>query len=332
LAQVLCQLSSKEDPNLLVGSSTSDDAAVYRLNDDLALVQTVDYFTPVVDDPYTFGQIAAANALSDIYAMGAKPLLALNIIGFPIKLLPLEIMVEILKGGADKVKEAGAVVAGGHTIEDNEPKYGLAVTGLIHPGRVIKNAGAHPGDVLILTKPLGTGIINTAVKGKLADEPTRRAAVEVMTALNDRAAGIMFSLGVSACTDITGFGLLGHLYEMLSASGVGGLVYLKDVPVLEQVRALAEIGLIPGGAYRNLEYLEEWLRWDEDIDETDRLILTDPQTSGGLLMAVSRKRADEAVSALRAEGVTGVKIGEIIESSVPLINVKKQKLGTADDK
>lgn len=320
---MLCQLSSSEDPNLLVGSSTSDDAAVYRLNDDLALVQTVDYFTPVVDDPYTFGQIAAANALSDIYAMGAKPLLALNIIGFPIKLLPLEIMVEILKGGADKVKEAGAIVAGGHTIEDNEPKYGLAVTGLIHPGRVIKNAGAHPGDVLILTKALGTGIINTAVKGKLADEPTRRAAVEVMTALNDRAAGVMFSLGVSACTDITGFGLLGHLYEMLSASGVGGRIYLKDVPVLEQVRNLAEIGLIPGGAYRNLEYLEEWLRWDEEIDETDRLILADPQTSGGLLMAVSWKRADEAVSALRAVGVTGVKIGEIIESSVPLINVKK---------
>jgi selenide, water dikinase len=320
---VLCQLSSSEDPNLLVGSSTSDDAAVYRLNDDLALVQTVDYFTPVVDDPYTFGQIAAANALSDIYAMGAKPLLALNIIGFPIKLLPLEIMVEILKGGADKVKEAGAIVAGGHTIEDNEPKYGLAVTGLIHPGRVIKNVGAHPGDVLILTKPLGTGIINTAVKGKLADEPTRQAAVEVMTALNDRAAGIMFSLGVSACTDITGFGLLGHLYEMLSASGVGGRIYLKDVPVLEQVRNLAETGLIPGGAYRNLEYLEEWLRWDEEIDETDRLILADPQTSGGLLMAVSGKRADEAVSALWAEGVAGVKIGEIIESSIPLINVEK---------
>jgi selenide,water dikinase len=320
---VLCQLSSSEDPNLLVGSSTSDDAAVYRLNDDLALVQTVDYFTPVVDDPYTFGQIAAANALSDIYAMGAKPLLALNIIGFPIKLLPLEIMVEILKGGADKVKEAGAIVAGGHTIEDNEPKYGLAVTGLIHPDRVIKNVGAHPGDVLILTKPLGTGIINTAVKGKFADEPTRQAAVEVMTALNDRAAGVMFSLGVSACTDITGFGLLGHLYEILSASGVGGRIYLKKIPVLDQVRNLAEMGLIPGGAYRNLEYLEECLRWDEEIDETDRLILADPQTSGGLLMAVSGERADEAVSAMRAEGVTGVKIGVIIESSVPLINVRK---------
>jgi selenide,water dikinase len=320
---VLCQLSSSEDPNLLVGSSTSDDAAVYRLNDDLALVLTVDYFTPVVDDPYTFGQIAAANALSDIYAMGAKPLLALNIIGFPIKLLPLEIMVEILKGGADKIKEAGAIVAGSHTIEDNEPKYGLAVTGLIHPGRVIKNAGARPGDVLILTKPLGTGIINTAVKGKLADEPTRQAAVEVMTALNDQAAAVMFSLGVSACTDITGFGLLGHLYEMLSASGVGGRIYLNNIPVLEQVHNLADMGLIPGGAYRNLEYLEEWLRWDEEIDETDRLILSDPQTSGGLLMTVSGKRADEAVSALRAEGVAGVKIGEIIESELPLINVEK---------
>lgn len=320
---MLCQLSYSEDPNLLVGSSTSDDAAVYRLNNDLALVQTVDYFTPVVDDPYTFGQIAAANALSDIYAMGAKPLLALNIIGFPIKLLPLETMVEILKGGADKVKEAGAIVAGGHTIEDNEPKYGLAVTGLIHPKRVIKNAGAHPGDVLILTKPLGTGIINTAVRGKLADEPTRRAAVEVMTTLNDRAAGVMFSLGVSACTDITGFGLLGHLYEMLSASGVSARIYLKNIPVLEPVRNLAEMGLIPGGAYRNLEYLEEWLRWDEEIDETDRLILADPQTSGGLLMAVPGKRADEAVSALWAEGVTGMKIGEIIESELPLIHVEK---------
>jgi selenide,water dikinase len=329
---VLCQLSSIEDPNLLVGSSTSDDAAVYRLNDDIAIVQTVDYFTPVVDDPYTFGQIAAANALSDIYAMGAKPLLVLNIIGFPIKLLPLDVMVEILKGGADKVREAGAIVAGGHTIEDNEPKYGLAVTGLVHPAHVIKNAGALPGDVLILTKPLGTGIINTAVKGKLADEPTCRAAVEVMTTLNDRAAKVMSGLGVSACTDITGFGLLGHLHEMLAASGVGGRIYLKEVPVLEQVRPLAEMGLIPAGAYRNLEYLEEWLCWDEDIDDTDRLILADPQTSGGLLMAVSAGRAGEAVRILRAEGVNGVKIGEIIASKVPLLNVKKLKPSTTDHK
>jgi selenide,water dikinase len=293
------------------------------LNDDIALVQTVDYFTPVVDDPYTFGQIAAANALSDIYAMGAKPLLVLNIIGFPIKLLPLNVMVEILKGGADKVREAGAIVAGGHTIEDSEPKYGLAATGLVHPGRVIKNAGACPGDVLILTKPLGTGIINTAVKGKLAEQPACRAAVEVMTALNDRAARVMSALGASACTDITGFGLLGHLYEMLAASGVGGRVYLKEVPVLEQVRSLASMGIVPEGAYRNMEYLEEWLRWDESIDDIDRLILTDPQTSGGLLMSFSRDKADEVIKALLEEGVTGVKIGEIIDSELPLIHVEK---------
>jgi len=323
LAQVLCQLSFLEDPNLLVGSSTSDDAAVYRLNEEIALVQTVDYFTPVVDDPYTFGQIAAANALSDIYAMGAKPLLVLNIIGFPVKLLPLNVMVEILKGGADKVKEAGAIVAGGHTIEDSEPKYGLAATGLVHPDRVIKNAGARPGDVLILTKPLGTGIINTAVKGKLADESVCRAAVEVMTALNDRAARVMSAFGASACTDITGFGLLGHLYEMLAASGVGGRVYLKEVPVLDQVRALASMGMVSAGAYRNMEYLEEWLRWDENIDDIDRLILTDPQTSGGLLMSFSKDKADEVVRALLEDGVIGVKIGEIIESEVSLIHVVK---------
>jgi selenide,water dikinase len=319
----LCHLSIIEDPNLLVGSSTSDDAAVYRLNEEIAIVQTVDYFTPVVDDPYTFGQITAANALSDIYAMGAKPLLVLNIIGFPIKLLPKEVLIEILKGGADKVKEAGAIVAGGHTIEDNEPKYGLAVTGIVHPDRVVTNAGARPGDALILTKPLGTGIINTAVKGKLADDSACSTAIKLMTTLNDRAARVMSELGASACTDITGFGLLGHLYEMLAASRVGGRIYLKEVPVLEQVRSLASMGIVPEGAYRNLEYLKECLCWDKNIDDVDRLILADPQTSGGLLMAVSGDRADEAVRALQDEGVAGVKIGEIIESDVPLINVEE---------
>lgn len=277
----------------------------------------------MVDDPYTFGQITAANALSDIYAMGAKPLLALNIIGFPIKLLSMDVLVEILKGGADKVKEAGAIVAGGHSIEDNEPKYGLAVTGIVHPDRVITNAGARPGDALILTKPLGTGIINTAVKGKLADDAACRAAINVMTTLNDRAAGVLIASGASACTDITGFGLLGHLYEMLAASGVGGRVFLKEVPVLEQVRPLAAMGIVPGGAYRNLEYLKEWLRWDKSIDDVERLLLTDPQTSGGLLIAVSGDKADETVRALREEGVAGVKIGEIIESDLPLIHVEE---------
>lgn len=317
----MCHLSIIEDPNLLVGSSTSDDAAVYRLNEETAIVQTVDYFTPVVDDPYTFGQITAANALSDIYAMGAKPLLALNIIGFPLKRLPIDVLVEILKGGADKVKEAGAILAGGHTIEDNEPKYGLAVTGIVHPDRVVTNAGARHGDALILTKPLGTGIINTAVKGRLADDSTSMAAVNLMAALNDRAARVMAAIGANACTDVTGFGLLGHLYEMLAASRVGCRIFLKEVPVLDQVRSLASMGLVPAGAYRNLEYLEEWLRWDGSIDDLDRLILADPQTSGGLLMAVSGDVADEAVRALEEEGVAGVKIGEIIESEVPLLKV-----------
>lgn len=277
----------------------------------------------MVDDPYTFGQITAANALSDIYAMGAKPLLALNIIGFPVKLLSLDVLAEILKGGADKVKEAGAIVAGGHSIEDQEPKYGLAVTGIVHPDRVITNAGARPGDALILTKPLGTGIINTAVKGKLADDAACRAAINVMTALNDRAAQVMSRLGAGACTDITGFGLLGHLYEMLAASKVGGRVFLKEIPVLEQVCSLASMGIVPGGAYRNLEYLKEWLRWDNNIDDVARLILADPQTSGGLLIAVSGDKADETVEALREEGVAGVRIGEIIESDLPQIHVEK---------
>lgn len=283
----------------------------------------MDYFTPVVDDPYTFGQITAANALSDIYAMGAKPLLVLNIIGFPVKLLPMEILVQILKGGADKVREAGAIVAGGHTIEDNEPKYGLAVTGLVHPDRVITNAGARPDDILVLTKPLGIGIINTAVKGKLADDSACRAAVELMTTLNDRAARVMSEVGVRACTDITGFGLLGHLYEMVAASGAGGRIYLDQVPLLEQARPLAEIGMVPAGAYRNLEYLEQWLRWGSGLDDLDKLILADPQTSGGLLIAVPGEKAGDVIEALMAAGVAGAKIGEIIESKEPLIYVER---------
>lgn len=316
-------MSPVEDTNLLVGSSTCDDAAVYRLNDETAIVQTVDYFTPVVDDPYTFGLITAANALSDIYAMGAKPLLALNIIGFPSKTLPMEVLVEILKGGADKVKEAGALVVGGHTIEDNEPKYGLAVTGLVHPDRVITNAGARPGDALILTKPLGIGIITTAIKGDLADDAAYNDAVRLMASLNDRAAWIMSESGAHACTDVTGFGLLGHLYEMVAASGVGSRIALGKVPVLEQARPLASIGMIPAGAYRNLQYLDERLQWADGIEDVERLILADPQTSGGLLMAIPGEKAEAIIEALLAAGVAGAKIGEIIESKEPLIYVDR---------
>jgi len=305
----------------LVGASTCDDAAVYRLTSEIAIVQTVDFFTPVVDDPYTFGQITAANALSDVYAMGAKPLLALNIVGFPKKTLPLNILAEILKGGADKVREAGALIAGGHTIEDDEPKYGLAVTGLVHPDRVITNSGARPGDVLILTKPLGTGIITTAIKGELADDSVYASAVEQMTALNDRAAQIMLEAGATACTDITGFGLLGHLYEMISAGNTAARIYFRKVPFLEQAYSLALMGMVPAGAYRNLQYLEKQLRWEANIDDAEKIILADPQTSGGLLMAVPREEARSASEALLKAGVNGAEIGEIVESGAPLIYV-----------
>lgn len=293
------------------------------MNDETAIVQTVDFFTPVVDDPYSFGQITAANALSDIYAMGAKPLLALNIIGFPKKVLPLDVLVEILKGGAAKVKEAGALLVGGHTIDDDEPKYGLAVTGLVHPDRVVTNAGALPGDVLFLTKPLGTGIITTAIKGDLVDEQTHQAAVEIMVTLNDRAASAMAETGVNACTDVTGFGLLGHLYEMVSASGTGGRVYLNRVPFLERAYALALMGMVPAGAYRNLQYLKECVRWVVKAEEVERLILADPQTSGGLLISVPRAKAKVLNENLVRAGVSGVEIGEIVESEKPLIYVEK---------
>ncbi len=293
------------------------------MNDEMAIVQTVDYFTPVVDDPYTFGLITAANALSDIYAMGAKPLLALNIIGFPCGTLPMEALVEILKGGADKVKEAGALVAGGHTIQDKEPKYGLAVTGLVHPDQFITNAGARPGDALILTKPLGVGIITTAIKGEMTDEETYQAAVKLMVSLNDRAAQVMSQCEAHACTDVTGFGLLGHLFEMTAASGTGARIFLDRVPVLKQARTLASMGLIPAGAYNNLKYIEDRLRWGNNIEDVQKLILADPQTSGGLLMAVPAEKAEAVLEALQAAGITGAKIGEIVESKEPLIYVDK---------
>lgn len=320
---MLCQLDPVKDPDLLVGSSTCDDAAVFRLKDDMAIVQTVDYFTPVVDDPYTFGSITAANALSDIYAMGAKPLLALNIIGFPVEVLPLEVLVAILKGGADKIKESGALLAGGHTIEDKEPKYGLAVTGLVHPDRIVTNAGARVGDALFLTKPLGIGIVTTAIKGDLADHVTYQEAVNLMVTLNDRAARVMIESKASACTDVTGFGLVGHLYEMVAASGVGAKLWLSKIPVLEQARSLAALGMIPAGAYRNLQYLDQMLKWENAIEEIDKLILADPQTSGGLLIAIPKEQVEVAVRLFSAAGLNGCKIGEVIESTFPQIIIER---------
>lgn len=306
---MLRQLPPVNDPDILVGNNTADDAAVYRLSDDLALVQTLDYFTPVVDDPYTFGQIAAANALSDVYAMGARPVLALNIVGFPSKTLPLSVLADILRGGSEKAAEAGVSVAGGHTIDDTEPKYGMAVTGLARPGEIVTNAGGQAGDALILTKPLGLGIITTALKNDRADEAAGRQAIEVMLQLNRAAAEAMRAVGVHACTDITGFGFLGHLHELAEASGVAAVVQAGLVPVLEPARELAAAGQVPGGTRRNLAYLEPHLAWDLEVDEVSRLVLADAQTSGGLLLAVAPEKADRLLAELASRGVQGALVG-----------------------
>ena len=289
-----------QDPNLMVGLDTSDDAGVYRLTEDIALIQTVDFFTPVVDDPYTFGQIAAANALSDVYAMGGKPLTAMNLIAFPTDRLGLDVLAEILKGGADKVQEAGAIIVGGHSIQDAEPKYGLSLTGTVHPDRVLTNAGAQPGDRLVLTKPIGVGIITTAIKGGVASQEAIDEVTVVMAALNNTAAEVMQEVGVNACTDVTGFGLLGHASEMARGSGMDIRIYTKAVPVLAPAREYVRMGIVPGGTRSNLRYLKPYVEFTEDIDEETRLLLADAITSGGLLISVPADKADRLVAGLQA--------------------------------
>lgn len=302
--QVLHHLPPVTDPAVLVGTATADDAAVYRIDDGRALVQSLDFFTPIVDDPYQFGQIAAANSLSDIYAMGATPLLALNIAAFPRSDLPLEWLGAILKGGADKAAEAGISIVGGHTIDDNEPKYGLVVTGLIDPDAIITNAGVQPGDQLILTKPIGTGIIASAVKADKAPPDVVERMVQVATTLNREASEAMVEVGVSAATDVTGFGLLGHLHEMTKASGVAVEVRASDVSVIEGAWPLAEAGIVPGGTRRNLSFVAPHVVWPEGMEEVGKLMLADAQTSGGLLIAVPEERAQELLERLTAaEGV-----------------------------
>lgn len=310
------------DPNLLVGIDTADDAAVYRLTRNLAIVQTVDYFTPVVDDPYWFGSITVANSLSDIYAMGAKPLLALNIVGFPSRSLPLEILAEILKGGSDKAREAEVPIVGGHTIDDPEPKYGLAVTGVVHPKKVVTNAGARVGDVLILTKPLGIGIITTGIKREKASKKAEKEAIRVMDTLNKAAAEAMIEVGVHACTDITGFGLLGHLYEMTKGSRVGARISLSRVPVIPEAWLLVRKGICPGGTYNNRNFLEGVVSWDPKISQEEQLMLCDAQTSGGLLIAVSRRKEKALLAALKkAKALVVAKIGEIVKDEEGKIEV-----------
>lgn len=310
---MLRQLPLIEHPDLLVGMATGDDAAVYRLGEDCALIFTADYFPPIVDDPFDFGAIAVANAVSDVYAMGGCPLLALNLVSFPSD-LSMDILVGILKGACSKAEEAGLLIVGGHTIVDKEPKYGLAVVGLVRPDEVTTNAGARPADRLVLTKPIGTGIITTAGKGGAVESGVLAEAVRQMTTLNRAACEAMQKTGVHACTDITGFGLLGHLRGMVDASGVKARVYLSRVPFLEAVRELALQGLVPGGSYRNLESLEGIVEWDPSIDDVDRLLLCDAQTSGGLLIAVPPERLDSLLNELRIAGVETIAVvGEVVD-------------------
>ncbi|ADH86775.1 selenide, water dikinase [Desulfurivibrio alkaliphilus AHT 2] len=278
-----------DDPRLLAGIGGGEDAGVYRLNDETALIQTVDFFTPIVDDPYLFGQIAAANALSDVYAMGGTPLLAMNLVAFPVKKLDCSILRDILKGGLDMVTEAGALLVGGHSIEDEEIKYGLSVTGTVHPSRLLLNSGARPGDQLLLTKPIGTGVLATAIKGGLTGAGTEKLIGRVMALLNREAAQVMTSSGAHACTDITGFGLLGHLSEMAAASGVGVEIEAAAVPLLPETLHFAGMGIIPAGAHHNRQHFQQFV--DCRLPDTDprEMVLYDPQTSGGLLIAAPPK-------------------------------------------
>lgn len=321
LAQVLCHLpKSNIDENLLVGIETSDDAAVYRINDETALIQTLDFFTPVVDDPYVFGQIAATNSLSDVYAMGGDPKLAMNIICFP-NCLPPEIMGEILKGGHDKVTEAGAITIGGHTVEDDEPKYGLCASGFIHPKDVVTNSNAKVGDILVITKPIGIGIVNTAIKAEMASKEMYDEGVKVMTTLNKHAKDAMMAVKANACTDITGFGLLGHSLEMAEGSGVTIELDSKKIPVVKGVTEFAKMGLIPAGAYANKRFIGDKVVFHESVSEEMKDILYDPQTSGGLLISVVPERLDALLEGLKGNATEFCVIGRVIEKQESCIIV-----------
>lgn len=298
-----------ENENIIVGTETSDDAAVYKLSEDVAIINTLDFFTPVVDDPYTFGAIAAANALSDVYAMGGTPTVALNIVCFP-NCLDIKVLQEILRGGADKVIEAGAVIIGGHSVDDNEPKYGLSVTGMVHPKKVFKNCGFTEGEVIILTKPLGTGIIAAAIKGDMVSKEAYDSSVKVMETLNKYAFDIIKDYNVSACTDVTGFGLIGHLFEMAEGSNKTVKINKNKVPIIKEAIDYAKIGLIPEGAYKNKKHIEGKYEmknvepWLEDI-------LFDPQTSGGLLFSVSFQDSMEIIKKLKKLDMKSSVIGEV---------------------
>ena len=309
-----------QHPDLLVGFDTGDDAAVYRLTDDLCIVQTVDFFPPIVDDPYDFGAISAANSLSDVYAMGGTPLLALNIVCFP-EDLSKDILTKILLGGSDVAREAGMLIAGGHTVKDAEPKYGMAVTGTIKPNEIVTNANAQPGDHLILTKPIGTGIISTAAKAGVAEPEVIAGAVASMKRTNKAGSDAMGAVGVNAGTDVTGFGLAGHLLGMMRASGTTAHLRFADVPLLAGTAELAERGVVPGGTRKNLEAADHDVRWDPALSDESRLILCDAQTSGGLLLSVSEERAPALLAELENRGITGATVGTVGPPTGALIEV-----------
>lgn len=314
LDQILKDLPIPEDPRVLVGLGTSDDAGVYQLNEEIALVQSVDFFTPIVDDPFQFGQIAVVNALSDVYAMGGTPLTAMNLVAFPIKTFSPTLLREILLGGLSKLKEAGVALVGGHTVEDPEIKYGLSVTGIVHPSRILSNAKARPGDHLVLTKPLGTGIISTALKGRMASDEAIKTMVESMTTLNRNASEAMQVLGAHACTDITGFGFVGHALEMVKASGVGMMIRSEKIPVFPEAMEYARLGLIPGGGVANWDFFSCHMDVDSHVPPLLMDLLYDPQTSGGLLISLPAGQAKKLVATLHQEGNRDARIvGEVVD-------------------
>jgi len=313
---VLGQLPKLTDPNVLVGSSNADDAGVYRITDDIAVVLTTDFFTPIVDDPYQFGAIAAANSLSDIYAMGARPLAALNIAMFPNQSEFFPYLQKIMQGGIDKMKEAGVSIIGGHTIRDKEPKYGYAVMGVIHPDKILDNSKARPGDALILTKKIGTGIISTGIKtGKCSNAVIEEFTIS-MTALNKRASEVMLETGVSTATDITGFGLMGHLNEVLSASKCQARLHSSRVPFFEDAARLADMGVVPGGTKENRKAFEQIVEWSKEVSEVERILMDDAQTSGGLLIFVPQEGKDRLINALKQENILAAHIGDLLTEGI----------------
>ena len=300
------------DENVLVGLDRADDAGVYKISDDLALIQTVDFFTPIVDDPYWFGQIAAANALSDVYAMGGTPKTAMNLVAFPVKEMALSVLRQVIQGGLDKLAEANVVLIGGHSIEDKELKYGLSVTGIVHPARVLTKKNLRPGDRLVLTKPLGTGIVNTAIKAGMASAELTDKVTHLMASLNRTAADIMSNFDVGACTDVTGFGLLGHLAEMVCGSDTSARIFSDQVPLIPEALEFAAMGLIPAGAHKNREFREPMITFAEAVPRARQDVLVDPQTSGGLLISVSGNQANGLITALKDAGIhDAARIGEI---------------------